>query len=71
MSAGTAPLKDDQVPVIQLDYKVHKHRKPVSEAVVDGGAGVNIMFEKTRRSLGINEVKEAPFSVRMANQRII
>lgn len=38
---------------------------------MDGGAGVNIMSEQTRRSLGITEVKEAPFRVRMADQRIV
>lgn len=71
MSAGTTAIKDDQVPAIQVDCKVRKHWKPVLEVVVDGGAGVNIMSEQTRRSLGITEVKETPFRVRMADQRIV
>ena len=71
MTAGAAPLKDDQVPVIQLDCKIRKHWRPVSDVVIDGGAGVNIMSEQTRRNLGITNVKDAPFRVRMADQRIV
>ena len=61
MSANTAVIKDDQVPAIQVDCKVKKHWKPVHGVVIDGGAGVNIMAKHTRRSLGITEMKEAPF----------
>ena len=61
MSATTATIKDDQVPTIQVECKVRKHWKPVHGVVVDGGAGVNIMDEHTRRALGITEMKEAPF----------
>ena len=38
---------------------------------MDGGAGVNVMLEHTRKALGITTVKPAPFKVRMANQRAI
>ena len=62
MSANTMQvIKDDQVPAIQVDCKVKKHWKPIHGVVIDGGAGVNIMAEHTRRSLGIIEMKEAPF----------
>lgn len=71
MKADTANIKDDQVPVIQLDCKVRKHWKPVSNVVIDGGARVNIMSKQTRRNLGITEVKDALFRVRMADQRIM
>ena len=71
MSATTATIKDDQVPTIQVDCKVRKHWKPVHSVVIDGGAGVNIMAEHTRRYLGITDMKEAPFRVRMADQRVV
>lgn len=71
MAAGTAAIKDDQVPAIQVDYKVRKHWRQVREVVVDGGVGVNIMSEQTCRSLGITDVKEAPFRVRMVDQCIV
>ena len=71
MSATTATIKDDQVPTIQVECKVRKHWKPVQGVVVDGGAGVNIMDEHTRRALGITEMKEAPFRVQMADQRVV
>ena len=61
MTATTATIKDDQVPTIQVECKVKKHWKPVHGVVVDGGAGVNIMDEHTRRALGIIEMKEAAF----------
>lgn len=59
------------MPVIQIDCKVRKHWKTVLDVVIDGGAGVNIMSDHTRRALGIHEVREAPFRVRMADQRIV
>ena len=71
MSATTLVVKDDQVPVIQVECKVRKHWKPVNNVVIDGGAGVNIMAEHTRRNLGITDMKEAPFRVRMADQRVV
>ena len=72
MSANIAVIKDDQVPAIQVDCKVRKHWKHVHGVVIfDGGARVNIMAEHTRRGLGIIEMKEAPFQVRMADQRVV
>lgn len=71
MSASTRVIKDDQVLIIQVDCKVWKHWKPVHNVVIDGGAGVNIMAEHTRSNLGITDMKEAPFRVRMADQRIV
>ena len=71
MTATTATIKDDQVPTIQVECKVRKHWKHVNGVVVDGGAGVNIMDEHTQRALGITEMKEAPFRVRMADQRVV
>ena len=52
MSALTLVIKDDQVPIIQVDCKVRKHWKPVHNVVIDGGAGVNIMAEHTRETWG-------------------
>ena len=57
--------------IIQVDCKVRKHWKPVHNVVINGGAGVNIMAEHTRRNLGITDMKEAPFRVRMADQRVV
>ena len=71
MSANTIVIKDDQVLVIQLDYKVKKHSKLVHGVVVDGGAGVNIMAEQTRCSLRITKMKKACFQVKMSNQRVV
>ena len=71
MSASTPIIKDDQVPIIQVNFKVRKHWKPVHNVVIDGGAGVNIMVEYTRRNLGVTDMKEAPLRVQMADQRIV
>lgn len=71
MSIVIEPIKYDHVPAIQMGYKVCKHSRSVSKVVVDGGVGVNIMSEQTRRSLGITKVKEAPFKVWMVDQRIV
>ncbi|MCO5604716.1 hypothetical protein L7F22_058886 [Adiantum nelumboides] len=38
-------IKDDEVPVIQLDYKNRKQWEPLSGVILDGGAGVNIIGE--------------------------
>ena len=71
MSTTTLVVKNNQVPVIQVECKVKKHWKLVTNVVIDGGAGVNIMFEYTRRNLGITNMKEAPFKVQMADHRVV
>ena len=71
MSASTLVIKDDKVPIIQVDCKVRKHWKHVHNVVINGGSGVNIMAEHTSRNLGITGMKEAPFRVRMADQRVV
>ncbi|MCO5575004.1 hypothetical protein L7F22_028801 [Adiantum nelumboides] len=44
MKVDTPQINDDEVPVIQLDYKNRKQWEPLTSVIVDGGAGVNIRF---------------------------
>lgn len=62
-------IRDDQAPVVPVEYKIRKHWKPIEMATLDGGAGVNIMSERVRKYLGL-QYKPAPFKLRMANQAI-
>ena len=62
-------IKDDHVPAIQVDCKATKLWKTFIGVVEDGGAGVNVMSEHTRKVLGITVVTEtASFRVRMVDQ---
>ena len=37
--------------------------------LLDGGSGVNVLFEAMFRQLGLAAMKPAPFAVKMADQR--
>ena len=56
-------IKDNHVPATQVNYKAKQHWKTITSMVVDGGAGVNVMSEHTKKVLGITPVKSAPFRV--------
>ncbi|MCO5580009.1 hypothetical protein L7F22_033875 [Adiantum nelumboides] len=71
MKVDTPQIKDDEVPVIQLDYKNRKQWEPLTSVVLDGGAGVNIIGEHMKEKMGITNIKPAPFRIRMADQRIV
>ena len=53
-------IRDYQVPKIRVDYKARKHWRTLIGVVVDGGAGVNVMSEHTKKVLGITIVKLTP-----------
>ena len=63
-----------QLGVVDVDYKV-----PILDvkfagfdikgALLDGGSRVNILPESSCKKLGITDFEEAPFQVRMADQR--
>ncbi|MCO5597128.1 hypothetical protein L7F22_051203 [Adiantum nelumboides] len=71
MTVEVPQIKDDEVPVIQVDYKNKKQLEPMSGVILDGGAGVSIIGEHMKEKMGITNYKPAPFRVRMANQCIV
>ncbi|MCO5593820.1 hypothetical protein L7F22_047838 [Adiantum nelumboides] len=71
MKVDTPQFKDDEVLIIQLDYKNRKQWEPLTSVILDGGAGVNIIGEHMKEKMGIANIKPAPFRVRMADQRIV
>lgn len=58
---------DYGVPVLEVKYAGMQ----IHGALLDGGSGVNILPESVCRKLGITDFENAPFQVRMADQRRI
>ncbi|MCO5605812.1 hypothetical protein L7F22_059996 [Adiantum nelumboides] len=56
-------IKDDEVSVIQRDYKNRKQWEPLSGVILDGGVGVNIIGDHMKEKMGITNFKPAPFRV--------
>jgi hypothetical protein len=61
------PCADWDGAVPEIEVVIHGHQ--VSGIVLDGGSGVNIMSEETRRKLGLQITDMATFTVKMADQR--
>ncbi|MCO5556822.1 hypothetical protein L7F22_010375 [Adiantum nelumboides] len=59
MTVEVPQIKDDEVPVIELDYKNTKQWEPLSEVILDGGARVNIIGEHMKEKMGITKFKPA------------
>ena len=43
-------IRDDQALVVLVECKIRKHWKAIDKATLDGGAGVNIMSERSRNN---------------------
>ena len=50
-------INDDQVPTIQVECTSRKHWKTFTSVLVDGGAGVSVMSQHTKKTVGLTEVK--------------
>ncbi|MCO5548192.1 hypothetical protein L7F22_001650 [Adiantum nelumboides] len=61
MRIDTTQIKDDEVSLIQLDYKNRKQWEPLTGVILDGGAGVNIIGEHMKEKMGITKIKPTPF----------
>ncbi|MCO5600080.1 hypothetical protein L7F22_054188 [Adiantum nelumboides] len=61
MTIEVPQVKDDEVPMIQLDFKNRKQWKPLSGVILDGGAGVHIIEEHMKENMGITNFKPASF----------
>ena len=61
----TAKAFDEEMPMISVVVK----NKCVSNPLIDGGTGVNIITDTLRRKLGLKKIEPAPFTIKMANQR--
>jgi hypothetical protein len=56
---------DEVLPITQVSIG----NCEIMDVLLDGGFGVNIIFEHLRRKLGLKKPQSALFMVRMANQR--
>ncbi|MCO5576859.1 hypothetical protein L7F22_030679 [Adiantum nelumboides] len=71
MTVEVPQIKDDEVPVIQVDYKNRKQWELLLGVILDGGAGVIIIGKHMKEKMGITNFKPAPFRVRMPDQRMV
>lgn len=58
---------DYRVPKIKVQYQ----QEDITGALVDGGSGVNILPEFMYKKLKLSRLEEAPFQLKMADQRRI
>ncbi|MCO5553006.1 hypothetical protein L7F22_006526 [Adiantum nelumboides] len=71
MCVEVPQIKDDEILVIQTDFKDRLQWEPLSGVILNGGAGVNIIGQYMKERMGIINPKSASFDVKMVDQRIM
>ena len=64
-SQVTTKAFNEKMPMILVIVK----NKRIPNVLIDGGLGVNIITYTLRRKLGLNKIKPASFTIKMADQK--